>query len=70
MFAAARAAAQDPAPVPCTGQRISSISIRSAAPTAAAFKRVPILQTVVSALHRTTEADIIRRFLLLRPGDL
>lgn len=66
---ASRAAAQEPVPVKCAGQRIGAISIRSSAPTAAVFRRVPILAKVVGAIHKTTDADLIRNFLLLHEGD-
>jgi len=69
-FAARSAAGQDTTVVvPCLGQRIDDIVIYSSAPTAAFLRRVPFLARVVSAVHVTTRADLIRRFLLLRPGD-
>jgi len=61
--------AQDRLPVPCQGQRIADITIRTAAPTAAVLRRVTVLGRIVSAVHQTTEPDVIRRFLLLGIGD-
>jgi hypothetical protein len=64
-----RAHAQDTTKVLCNGQRIDDIIIRSSAPTAAAFRRVPIVAKFVSAVHTTTRTNLIRRFLLLHEGD-
>jgi hypothetical protein len=66
---AARAAAQEPVQVKCAGQRIGAIVIRSSAPTAAVFRRVPVLEKIVGAIHKTTDPDLIRNFLLLHEGD-
>ncbi len=63
------ASGQDTASVPCAGQRINDVVIRSFAPTAAAFRRVPIVARVVSAVHTTTNPEVIRRFMLLQRGD-
>jgi hypothetical protein len=63
------ARAQDTATVKCAGQRISGITVRSSAPTVAAFRRFPTLTNVVSAIHTTTNVEVIRRFLLLEVGD-
>lgn len=72
--AATRAAAQEPPPplppVSCAGQRISTITIHTSAPTAAVLRRVPVLAKVVAAIHTTTNPDIVRRFLLLNEGDV
>jgi hypothetical protein len=67
--AARSARAQDTASVPCAGQRIDGIVIRSAAPTAAALRRFPPLANIVGAIHTTTSVDVIGRFLLLQRGD-
>ncbi|MDB4875420.1 MAG: hypothetical protein JWM41_1866 [Gemmatimonadetes bacterium] len=70
LLAAGRtASSQDTASVPCVGQRIDAIVIRSSAPTVAAFRKVPVLAHVVSTIHVTTNVDVIRRFVLLREGD-
>ena len=45
------------------------MSIHSAAPSVAIFKRVPTLATIANAIHRTTDPEIIDRFLLLHEGD-
>jgi hypothetical protein len=63
------ARAQDTTSVPCAGQRISGIIVRSFAPTAAAFRRVPIVAKLVAAIHTTTNTEVIRRFVLLHEGD-
>ena len=67
--AARSAHAQDTTSVRCAGQRIDGIVIRSAAPTAAALRRVPWLAEIVGAIHTTTNIDVISRFLLLQRGD-
>ncbi len=70
LLAAARGVrAQDTLAVPCAGQRINSIVVRSFAPTAAAIRKVPFLNKVVSTIHVTTNPEVIRRFLLLSEGD-
>jgi hypothetical protein len=61
--------AQDSTRVACAGQRIDDVVIHTAAPTAAMIRRVPGLEKIVTALHTTTHIEVIRRFLLLRPGD-
>jgi hypothetical protein len=61
--------AQDTASVPCAGQRIDAVIVRSSAPTAAALRRIALLAAAVSAIHVTTNTEVIRRFVLLRPGD-
>jgi hypothetical protein len=55
--------------VRCAGQRVDGIVIHSSAPTAAAFRKIPGLARIVSAIHVTTNIDVIRRFVLLREGD-
>ena len=69
IVAAAGARAQDTIPVRCDGQRIAAVSIHSAAPSVAIFKHVPTLATIANAIHRTTDPEIINRFLLLHEGD-
>jgi hypothetical protein len=69
LFAAGRLAAQDTTTVPCTGQRIGDIVIRTSAPTVAILRKVPVLHAVATAIHTTTHPNVIRRFLLLREGD-
>jgi hypothetical protein len=61
--------AQQADTVACAGQRIEDVVIYTAAPTAAVLRRVPVLAKVVAAVHTTTHPDIVRRFLLLKPGD-
>lgn len=67
-LAGAAAVAQDTATVACTGQRIDDVVVYSSAPTTAIFRRLK-LTSIVSAIHTTTRPDLIRRFLLLKPGD-
>lgn len=55
--------------MPCAGQRINAVVVRSAAPTAAAFRRIPVIAAIVSTIHVTTNPEVIRRFVLLREGD-
>jgi hypothetical protein len=69
LLAAGRLAAQDTTTVPCNGQRIGDIVIHTSAPTVAILKKVPVLAAVATAIHTTTQPNIIRRFLLLREGD-
>ncbi len=69
LLLAARAGAQDTLFVHCFGQRINGIVVRSSAPTAAFLRRAPILRDVVSAIHVTTNPEVIQRFLLLSRGD-
>lgn len=66
---AVRSSAQDTTFVGCAGQRIDSIVVRTYAPTAAILRRVPIIAHAVAAVHTTTHQQLIRRFLLLQPGD-
>ncbi|MBA3672710.1 MAG: hypothetical protein H0W68_11915, partial [Gemmatimonadaceae bacterium] len=53
----------------CSGQRIDEIVVYAEAPSVANLRRVPVLAHVARAIHATTNTDVIRRFLLLRPGD-
>jgi len=67
---AAAVRAQEPVTVRCAGQPIAGVTIRSAAPTVAAFRKVsPTLADIARAVHQTTQPDVIRRFLLLGVGD-
>ncbi len=61
--------AQDTAAAACHGQRIDRVDVHTAAPTAAQLRRVPIVAHIVRAVHTTTHAQLIRRFLLLQAGD-
>jgi hypothetical protein len=45
------------------------VVIHTSAPTAAILRRIPGLAKLVTAVHTTTHPELIRRFLLLRPGD-
>ena len=53
----------------CAGQRIAAVTIRSAAPSVAIFKHAPPLAKVANAVHRTTNPEVINRFMLLHEGD-
>ena len=55
--------------VACAGQPIHDIVIYSDAPTVANLARFPRLAAIARALHATTRAELIRRFLLLERGD-
>lgn len=52
------------------GQRIDRIMIRTSAPTATLLRKIPVLSQLATAFHTTTRPNVIRRFLLLREGDL
>jgi hypothetical protein len=67
--AAAAGAQQDTVFVHCFGQRIDDIVVRSSAPTAAIVRRSRLLRTLVSAIHVTTNPEVIERFLLLSRGS-
>jgi hypothetical protein len=62
-------AAQDTTTVVCAGQPIRDIVIHTSAPTVAILRKVPVLAEIATAIHTTTQPNIIRRFLLLREGD-
>jgi hypothetical protein len=68
---AAPALAQSPRDgfVACVGQRVDSIIIDAQAPTVTRLERVPIIGNVVREGHVVTQDRVIRRFLLLEPGD-
>ncbi len=53
----------------CTGQRVDSIRIYPDAPTVASLQRVPAVATLARQIHVTTRTEVIRRYLLLEPGD-
>lgn len=55
--------------VPCAGQRIDRITVITFAPTLSALADVPLLSHVARSVHATTDPELIRGFLLLRPGD-
>jgi hypothetical protein len=69
LLAAGRLAAQDTAMVPCAGQRIGDIVIHTSAPTVALLRKIPVLAQMATAIHTTTQPNVIRRFLLLAEGD-
>ncbi|HEX8946386.1 MAG TPA: hypothetical protein VF785_24835 [Gemmatimonadaceae bacterium] len=69
LLAAGRLAAQDTTSAVCAGRRIGSIVIHTSAPTVALLRKIPILAQMATAVHTTTQPNIIRRFLLLREGD-
>jgi hypothetical protein len=69
LLATARGMRAQDTGVACAGQRIDGVIVRSSAPTAAAFRKVPYLTQIVSAVHVTTDPNIIRRFVLLGEGD-
>lgn len=55
--------------IPCVGQRIDTVIIRTEAPTVTGLRRVPLAGQLVRRTHVVTRDDIIRGFLLLRQGD-
>jgi len=58
------------APVACRGQRISDVVVLAQPPLGnAILGRFRRLQRKITALHATTDEPVIRRFLLLDPGD-
>ncbi len=48
---------------------MNEIFVHTSAPTTALFRRVAILGRIATAIHRTTNDEVIRRFMLLREGD-
>lgn len=65
---------QAPAPrmrmqVPCMGQRVDAITVITFAPTLSILNDVPMVSQVARSVHATTDPELIRRFLLLKPGD-
>lgn len=55
--------------VPCAGQMITQIVIYAEAPSVAALRRVPVLATLAREIHRTTQPQVIHRFLLFDAGQ-
>ncbi|MDB4916745.1 MAG: hypothetical protein JWM95_4389, partial [Gemmatimonadetes bacterium] len=53
----------------CLGQRIDDIVVYSEAPSVANLQRVPVLARIARAMHVTTKADLIERYMLLERGD-
>ena len=57
-------------PVPCAGQPISQVVVHTLPPYYdGPLRRWPALDRVVEELHATTKPQIVRRFILLDPGD-
>jgi hypothetical protein len=56
--------------VSCEGKRVDSISVAASAPTVTGVRRIPIVSTIVRGFHVTTREVVIRRFLLLKEGDI
>ena len=50
--------------------RVDSILVERAAPTVAGLDRIPIVQAIATQFHVTTREEVVRRFLLLKVGDL
>lgn len=56
--------------VPCLGQRIDDVVVVTQPPyTSGLLAQVAFVGRTVRALHATTRTDVVRRFLLLHPGD-
>jgi hypothetical protein len=55
--------------VPCRGQRIDSVMVDAQAPTVAGLRRVPLAGAVVRNAHVITRHNVIRTYMLLKPGD-
>lgn len=53
----------------CAGQRIDSIYVFSDAPTVQRLQRVPALARIARQVHIVTRPELIRRYLLLEPGE-
>ena len=53
----------------CAGQRIDSIFVYPEAPTVSGLQRVPALAALARQIHATTRPEVIKRYLLLQPGD-
>lgn len=49
---------------------MDSIVVTSTAPTVGALDRIPVLHKLATRFHATTREEVIRRFLLLRTGDV
>ena len=57
------------ATVPCHGQRIDDIVVFSTAPNVANLQRAPRLAALARRVHITTRSEVIRRYLLIEPGQ-
>lgn len=56
--------------VPCAGQRVDDIVVITQPPyTNGLLGRVAFVGRAVRSLHATTRTEVVRRFLLLQPGD-
>lgn len=55
--------------VACRGQRIDSVIVDAQAPTVAGLRRVPIVGDVVRNTHVITRHNVVRGYMLLKPGD-
>ena len=55
--------------VSCSGQRVDDVVVFSEAPSVANLARVPLLAQIARTVHATTRPEVIRRFLLLEPGQ-
>ena len=53
----------------CSGQRVDDVVVFSEAPSVANLARVPLLAQIARTVHATTRPEVIRRFLLLEPGQ-
>jgi len=69
LLAAGHLTAQDTTSAVCAGKRIDNIVIHTSAPTVALLRKIPVLAQMATAIHTTTQPNVIRRFLLLREGD-
>lgn len=49
---------------------MDAIVVLSSAPTVAGVNRIPIINRISRAVHVTTREDVVRRFLLLKEGDI
>src|SRR3954471_23932138 len=54
----------------CEGLRVDSIRVERATPTVTGLSHVPIVNALATQFHITTREDVIRRFLLLKTGDI
>jgi hypothetical protein len=54
---------------PCRGQRIDSVIVDVQAPTVTGLRRVPLAGAVVRNAHVITRHNVIRTYMLLKPGD-
>ncbi len=56
--------------VSCEGRVIGDVVVYSEAPTVANLQRVPVVARVARALHVTTRASLILRYMLVHRGDV